>query len=108
MAGMMVMYEIAAAAFSERPPAVGAAIGGAAGAASGTSAAAGVAAALMWTSGQLQAGTPQPSERELTRAVAQYLSDHGDLCVGKFTWPRLVTHQDRYDAFATGRHEDRA
>jgi hypothetical protein len=57
--------------------------------------AAGVAAALMWTSGQLQAATPQPSERELTRAVTHYLSDHGDLCVGKFTWPRVVTHEDQ-------------
>lgn len=57
--------------------------------------AAGVAGALMWASGPLQAGTTQPSERELTRAVTHYLSDHGDLCVGKFIWPRLVTHQDQ-------------
>jgi hypothetical protein len=57
--------------------------------------AAGVAGALMWTSGALRAGTAQPSESELTRAVAHYLSDHGDLCVGKFTWPRVVTQQDQ-------------
>jgi hypothetical protein len=57
--------------------------------------AAGVAGALMWTSGPLRAGTTQPSERELTRAVTHYLSDHGDLCVGKFTWPRVVTQEDQ-------------
>ena len=57
--------------------------------------AAGVAGALMWTSGALQAATDQPSERELTRAVTHYLSDHGDLCVGKFAWPRVVTQQDQ-------------
>jgi hypothetical protein len=57
--------------------------------------AAGVAGALMWTSGALRADTAQPSESELTRAVTRYLSDHGDLCVGKFTWPRVVTHQDQ-------------
>jgi hypothetical protein len=57
--------------------------------------AAGVAGALMWTSGVLQAGTDQPSERELTSAVAHYLADHGDLCVGKFAWPRVVTQQDQ-------------
>jgi hypothetical protein len=57
--------------------------------------AAGVAGALMWNSGELQAGAVQPSERELTSAVARYLSDHGDLCVGKFTWPRVVTQEDQ-------------
>jgi hypothetical protein len=55
----------------------------------------GVAGALMLTSGVLRAGTDQPGERELTRAVTQYLSDHGDLCVGKFAWPRVVTQQDQ-------------
>ena len=57
--------------------------------------AAAVAGALMWTSGASRAGTAQPSESELTRAVTHYLSDHGDLCVGKFTWPRVVTQQDQ-------------
>jgi hypothetical protein len=57
--------------------------------------AAGLAGALMLTSGALQAGTDQPSERELTSAVKHYLSDHGDLCVGKFAWPRVVTQQDQ-------------
>lgn len=57
--------------------------------------ASGLAGALMWTSGPLQAEAVQPSERELSSAVTQYLSDHGDLCVGKFTWPRFVTHEDQ-------------
>src|ERR1700677_1958601 len=55
----------------------------------------GVGGALMLSSGVLRAGTDQPGERELTRAVTDYLSDHGDLCVGKFTWPRVVTQQDQ-------------
>ena len=58
--------------------------------------AAGVAGTLMWASGAVQAAaTAEPSESELTRAVMHYLSDHGDLCVGKFTWPRVVTQQDQ-------------
>jgi hypothetical protein len=57
--------------------------------------AAGVAGTLMWASGAVQAATAEPSESELTRAVTHYLSDHGDLCVGKFTWPRVVSQQDQ-------------
>ena len=57
--------------------------------------AAGVAGALMGMPDPLQADIVQPSERELTRAVTDYLSDHGDLCVGKFIWPRVVTQQDQ-------------
>jgi len=49
---------------------------------------------MLW-SGPSQAETDRPSQIELTHAVAQYLSDHGDLCVGKFAWPRVVTAQDR-------------
>lgn len=56
---------------------------------------AGIAGALIWTSGAVQAATDQPTERELTGAVTRYLSDHGDLCVGKFAWPRVVTPQDQ-------------
>jgi hypothetical protein len=55
----------------------------------------GVALLLLSASGPLQAGVSQPSRKVLTRAVTQYLSDHGDLCVGKFTWPRTVTPEDR-------------
>jgi hypothetical protein len=57
----------------------------------------GFAIGSMFWSGQSQAEADQPSQRELTRAVIQYLSDHGDLCVGKFAWPRVVTAQDRVD-----------
>jgi hypothetical protein len=45
--------------------------------------------------GLAHANATQPSPRALTRAVTQYLSEHGDLCVGKFTWPRVVTPEDR-------------
>jgi hypothetical protein len=45
--------------------------------------------------GLAHANIAQPSQRALTSAVTQYLSDHGDLCVGKFTWPRVVTQEDR-------------
>ena len=31
----------------------------------------------------------------MKKAVAAYLADHGDLCVGKFTWPPDVTLADR-------------
>jgi hypothetical protein len=31
----------------------------------------------------------------MTQAVKQYLNEHGDLCVGKSTWPRFVTEEDR-------------
>ncbi len=57
--------------------------------------ASGVTVALMSVSSLLQAGTLQPSQHALTSAVTHYLSDHGDLCVGKFTWPRVVTPEDR-------------
>ncbi|MGA2191410.1 MAG: hypothetical protein ABSH33_23080 [Steroidobacteraceae bacterium] len=50
------------------------------------------------TVGLAQANMTQPGERALTSAVTQYLSDHGDLCVGKFTWPRIVTPEDRLAA----------
>lgn len=56
---------------------------------------AGVAVALTSLSGLSQAGTVQPSRHAITSAVTDYLSDHGDLCVGKFTWPRVVTAQDQ-------------
>ena len=53
------------------------------------------AVALLSVCGLVQAGTAQPSQQEMTHAVNQYLADHGDLCVGKFTWPRVVTAEDR-------------
>ncbi len=36
-----------------------------------------------------------PSRPLMTQAVKQYLNEHGDLCVGKPTWPRFVTEDDR-------------
>lgn len=56
---------------------------------------AGVAIGLVFVSGLSQAGTAQPSRDAATSAVNRYLVDHGDLCVGKFTWPRVVTAEDR-------------
>jgi DNA-binding PadR family transcriptional regulator len=50
---------------------------------------------LVGAAGLAHAVATQPSQRTLTRAVANYLSDHGDLCVGKFTWPRVVTEEDQ-------------
>jgi hypothetical protein len=53
-----------------------------------------VAVGLMSVSTSLYADMAQPSQHALARAVTHYLSDHGDLCVGKFTWPRVVTPED--------------
>jgi hypothetical protein len=39
--------------------------------------------------------TGAPDRPVLTVAVKSYLQSHGDLCVGKFTWPRIVTAADR-------------
>ena len=50
---------------------------------------------VVGAAGLAHANTTQPSQRALTGAVTQFLSDHGDLCVGKFTWPRVVTQQDQ-------------
>jgi hypothetical protein len=41
---------------------------------------------------QASAGASRPM---VTQAVKQYLNEHGDLCVGKSTWPRFVTEEDR-------------
>jgi hypothetical protein len=55
---------------------------------------AGLALGLLSLAAVARADTDQPSVAALTGAVNQYLSDHGDLCLGKFTWPRIVTAQD--------------
>jgi len=52
-----------------------------------------VAASLVC--GVTQGAGTDPSKSAVTRAVQQYLGEHGDLCVGKFKWPRLVTAEDR-------------
>jgi len=53
------------------------------------------AASAVCTVGVSQAGTPDPNEKELTRAVQVFLADHGDLCMAKYTWPRDVTPEDQ-------------
>ena len=42
-----------------------------------------------------QAGTADPKPEEMTRAVQTFLSDHGDLCLAMYAWPRDVTAEDR-------------
>jgi hypothetical protein len=57
-----------------------------------------VTAALVCTAGVagvVRAGTAAPGRPELTMAVKSFLESHGDLCVGKFAWPRDVTEADR-------------
>jgi hypothetical protein len=39
--------------------------------------------------------TMAPGRPALTMAVKSFLQSQGDLCVGKFTWPRVVTEADR-------------
>jgi hypothetical protein len=53
------------------------------------------AAILMGAAGILHAGAVQPSQSAMNQAVSRYLVDHGDLCLGKFAWPRVVTPEDR-------------
>jgi hypothetical protein len=52
-------------------------------------------ASLVCVAGAVQARTADPDQRALKKAVTAYLADHGDLCVGKFTWPRDVTLADQ-------------
>jgi len=52
-------------------------------------------AALACGAGCARAGTGSPGRAALTTAVRSFLQSHGDLCVGKFTWPRVVTGADR-------------
>jgi hypothetical protein len=37
----------------------------------------------------------EPNQQELSHAVTQFLVDHGDLCMAKYTWPRDVTPEDQ-------------
>jgi len=41
-----------------------------------------------------QASTTNPNEKQLTEAVKAFLTDHGDLCMAKYSWPRDVTPGD--------------
>lgn len=54
----------------------------------------GLTLGLMLMAGQSQAALDQPSRDALRDAVKRYLFDHGDLCMGKFSWPRDVTPED--------------
>lgn len=40
------------------------------------------------------AGSPEPGQKELSRAVKAFLADHGDLCMAKYTWPRDIIEGD--------------
>jgi hypothetical protein len=53
------------------------------------------AGALTCAVGVSRASVANPGQQALSRAVTQFLSDHGDLCMAKYTWPRDVTPQDR-------------
>jgi hypothetical protein len=53
------------------------------------------AAAAMCLVGGVAQATAAPSRPLMTQAVKKYLNEHGDLCVGKYTWPRFVTEEDR-------------
>jgi hypothetical protein len=41
------------------------------------------------------ASIAEPNQQELSHAVTQFLVDHGDLCMAKYTWPRDVTQEDQ-------------
>ncbi len=41
------------------------------------------------------ASIAEPKQQELSHAVTQFLVDHGDLCMAKYTWPRDVTAEDQ-------------
>ena len=40
------------------------------------------------------AAAPVPDKTSLGTALARYLADRGQLCVGKYDWPITVTPQD--------------
>jgi hypothetical protein len=54
-----------------------------------------IAAAAVCLAGGVAQATAAPSRPLILSAVKKYLNEHGDLCVGKYTWPRFVTEQDR-------------
>jgi hypothetical protein len=45
--------------------------------------------------GAAHANISEPNQQELSHAVTQFLADHGDLCMAKYTWPRDVTAEDQ-------------
>lgn len=58
-----------------------------------TTVAAGISLACV--AGLCQASVGEPDQQALAHAVTQFLSDHGDLCMAKYTWPRDVTPEDQ-------------
>ena len=60
-----------------------------------TSACVAAAVGVMCVAGASQASTTEPGPRQLNKAAARYLAEHGDLCMAKYTWPRDVTPADR-------------
>lgn len=52
--------------------------------------AAAAAVSVMGAAGA-QADAPAVSDKDLVPAVKAFLADHGDLCVGWYTWPRDLT-----------------
>ncbi|HEY4213305.1 MAG TPA: hypothetical protein VGM84_17625 [Steroidobacteraceae bacterium] len=52
------------------------------------------AATLTCAAGISRASIGEPNQEALSRAVKQFLTDHGDLCMAKYTWPRDVTPED--------------
>ena len=54
-----------------------------------------VAAAAVCFAGGVAHATASASRPKMAQAVKQYLTEHGDLCVGKSSWPRFVTEEDR-------------
>jgi hypothetical protein len=53
------------------------------------------AASLAGVAGSVQGRAVDPDQKQFVKAVTAYLVDHGDLCVGKFDWPRDVTPADQ-------------
>jgi hypothetical protein len=54
------------------------------------------AACVICAAGVSQGNTSLPDQKAATAAVTAFLGDHGDLCLGKYTWPRDVSAADRH------------
>ena len=57
--------------------------------------AAAAAASVMYGAGA-QADVPAPSGKDLVPAVKAFLADHGDLCLGWYTWPRDLSVAEQH------------
>lgn len=54
-----------------------------------------MAAAAVCLAGGVAHASADANRPLMTQAVKRYLSEHGDLCVGKSAWPRFVNEEDR-------------